>query len=102
VFRKRRQDGKTEWQRIGNQIDAAMIFSGARPQRELALLRYRCHGRRSRPERTTCWQWTRANLRDANTAARRWRLPRIFRASARSGKWGKGCEARRVGYGAAV
>ena len=27
VCRKRRQDGKTEWQRIGNQIDAAMIFA---------------------------------------------------------------------------
>jgi len=27
VFRKRRQDGKTEWQRIGNQIKAAMIFA---------------------------------------------------------------------------
>src|SRR4030095_8408831 len=47
VFRKRRQDGKTEWQHIGNQIDAAMIparadfvsvhFSSWQPSQESPL-----------------------------------------------------------------
>jgi hypothetical protein len=29
VFRKRRQDGQTEWQRIGNEIDAATVSARA-------------------------------------------------------------------------
>jgi hypothetical protein len=40
-----------------------------RPQRDLAILRNRHHGRRTRLERTACERGTCPNLRHANTAA---------------------------------
>lgn len=52
-----------------------LLFSGLSgaavigPQRDLALLRNRRHGRRTRLERAACERGTCANLRYANTAA---------------------------------
>jgi endonuclease YncB( thermonuclease family) len=48
----------------------------------LAILRNRRYGRRSRPERATCEQWTSANLRHANTVAGWSRFADIPSASA--------------------
>jgi hypothetical protein len=49
--------------------DLHTLAAGARTQRNLALLRNRCHGRRSRPERAACEQWASANLWDTNAVA---------------------------------
>jgi len=69
----------------------------ARTQRALALLRNRCHSRRSRPERATCEQWTGANLRLANTVAGWPRLADIPGASAWAGERSEGSEAGCMG-----
>jgi hypothetical protein len=58
--------------------------------------------RRMRPERATCEQWTRANLRGANTVTGWSRFADISRTSAGTGNTSQSRTARRMGQIAAM
>ena len=80
--------------------DLHTLAACTRSQRDLAILRNRCHGRRSRPERATCEHGTGANLRDANTVAGWSRFADIPGAPARVGERSEGSEAGCMGQSA--